>query len=439
MTLPSRRSVLALGFAGAGALLWPAAARAMGRKPYGGTLRMKLPWPLDVLDPHVVEDAAAALFGPAIADPLFAMDPLGRPYPALAAALPEPTAGGTRVTLRPNLVSGRGAAMDARDVLFSLSRTESRGGAALLAASGKPTPDPGDPLAVLFPARDPSQLAVLLASPLTAIVPRRFSRTQPDGTGAFVADISRDRLVLRRNANAARGASFLDRIEVSPATDLRDALRAFEAGETDVSWLGEFLHKPRPGAQKYDAGIFGWVVLRTGKDAGSWGAPGVAQRLLDALPSGRLAHLGLSATGGGASGDAAWGGDAAEVLVVEGATHLEQIGRELAAILSRPGHELRVSVRPRGEVEYRRARGRYSLALDFVRPVGSGDDGAELGLLTAVAPAMARKPPHFASQDPRVAARSLPLAVVGDLKATGASIGALHDVAAWDLGAVWRR
>src|SRR5262249_53079859 len=101
--------------------------RALGRKPYGGVVRMKLPWPLDAIDPHAVGDVAAQLFGAAIADPLYAVDPNGRPYPALAAALPEPIKGGFRVAIRPNLLSALGRPMDARDVIWSLLRAEQRG------------------------------------------------------------------------------------------------------------------------------------------------------------------------------------------------------------------------------------------------------------------------------------------------------------------------
>ena len=34
----------------------------------------------------------------------------------------------------------------------------------------------------------------------------------------------------------------------------------------------------------FDMGSAGWIVLHTGSEAGAWGAPGMAQRLLDSLP-----------------------------------------------------------------------------------------------------------------------------------------------------------
>ena len=435
MTLVSRRASML----GAALALVGSHAPALGRKPHGGVLRLRLPWPLDALDPHAIDDAAAALFGPAVADPLYALDAIGHPYPALAAGLPEGVKGGLRVQIRPNLLSARGLALDVRDVLWSLARAERAGAAGLIAPLGKPKADSSDSNAILLAGADPNAAAVLLSSPLTAILPRSFSAAKPDGTGAFVANLGRDTLTLTRNPSAARGASFLDRVEVRVASDLKDPLRAFEASETDASRLGEFLHEPRPGAIKFDAGPLGWVVLRTGKDAGAWGANGVAQKLLDGLPRGRLAHLGLSEASGGLGGDPAWGGEAAEILVLEGATHLEQIGKELAAILSRPGHELRVAMRPKHELTYRRDQGRFALMLELVRSVGSAPNATQLGLLTAVSPALAKKPPAATGAKPREIATTLPLGVVGQLRATGAHAGNLHDFGSWDLGSTWKR
>jgi peptide/nickel transport system substrate-binding protein len=412
---------------------------ALGRRPYGNVLKLRLPWPMDSLDPHAIDDVTAALFGTAIADSLYALDAKGRPYSALASALPELDKDRLRVSLRPNLLSALGRPMDARDVLWSLARSEQSGGAGLLAPLGKPAADPKDPLTISFPTRDAVLTATALASPLTAILPRAFSNAKPDGTGAFKATLARDRLVLVRNPNAARGAPYLDRIEVGVAPDLKDSLRAFEAGETDVSWLGEFLHKARAGAVKYDAGVLGWVVLRTGKDAGTWGAPGVAQKLLDAIPSGRLSYLGLTAASGGRGGSSTWGGEPAEILVPDNAPHLAQIGKELVALMSAPAHELRVAVRPRTELQYRRSAGRFSLLLEVVRPVGNGKKRAELALYTAVNPTMAKKPPNTAPSSPSEVARTLPLGVVGQLGMTGAHASTVHEFASWELGGVWKK
>lgn len=428
----SRRAALAAGLATSGAL-------ALGRTPHGGVLRVALPWPVGSLDPHAIDDALAALFGAAVADALYAVDATGRPYPALAAALPEPVAGGHRVELRPNLMTARGRALDARDVVHSLKRSATAGGAGLLEAVGKVTHDPKNALAVLITGTDGAAVAETLASPLCAIVPRGYSPQVPDGTGPFVADLSGARATLKRNPHAARGAAFLDRIEIAGASDLSEPLRAFETGETDMSWLGQFLHKPRAGAIAFDAGAFGWVVLFGGRDAGPWAAPGALQPLLDDIRPAQLSHLGLHGLPSGGSGTAAWGGEPAEIIVPEDSPHLVHIAKQLAALLGNPGHELRAAARPRSEIALRRRTSRFALALDFVRSVAPGPRGAMLSLLTALDPRLARRPPAVPPGNARGVGKSSALGVVGELRITGAAMPAFQGLAAWDLGAVWRR
>jgi peptide/nickel transport system substrate-binding protein len=424
------------------ALLATGSASALGRTPFGGVLRLKIPWPVDALDPHAIDDATAALFGPAIADTLFALDTQGRPYPALAAKLPEklPSANprGTRITLRPNLRTALGRTLDARDVIFSLTRSARAGGAALLTPLGVPRHDPSDAYACIVPAMDPEASARALASPATAILPRGFNRLKPDGTGAFVAEPGRTLLSLRRNVHAARGAAFLERIEIRKAADLRDALRSFESGEIDASWIEQFLHRPRPGAVKLSGGPFGWIVLHTGKDAGAWGAPGVAQRLLDAIPASRLAHLGLRGLGSGA-GDPAWGGRATDLLVADDAPQLAIVARELAAILTRPGHEVTASPRSRSELAQHKTNGRFALLLSFARRLGATPASNLHALLTAADPALAKHPPRLTTTDARRIGETLPLGVVGELYVSGAHIPAFHNLSSWDLGSVWRK
>jgi len=423
----NRRTLLAV-------LAASASAHALGRTPFGGLVRMRIPWPTDSLDPHAIDDAAASLFGPAIADTLFALDTHGRPYPALAAKLPEKTERGVRLTLRPNLRTAAGRVLDARDVIFSLTRSGRAGGAALVTPLGKLGHDPADAYACFAAGGDPTGIARALASPVTAILPRGFNRLKPDATGAFSVEPGQNTLVLRRNVHAARGASFLDRIEVKKAVDLKDALRSFEAGEVDVSWIEQFLHRARPGALRFDAGTFGWVVLHTGKDAGAWGAPGVAQGLLDAIPPARLAHLGLKRLGSG-GGVPTWGGPPAELLVADDSPHLGLVARELAAILGRPGHELTLAPRPRRDLVQRKASGRFALLLGFARPIGS----TLHALHTAADPALVKNPPKLAATDARRIAQSLPLGVVGELHVTGAHVPAIHNLARWELGNTWRK
>lgn len=414
-----------------------AAAHALGRIPYGGQLAMSLPWPLAEIDPHAIDDPAAALFAPAIADPLYAIDSQGRAYPTLAAGMPERTPRGTRVALRPLMSTARGRGLDSRDLVWSLRRSAARGGLALLAPFGRPVRDPAHPLAALVPGADPDALARALSSPVTALLPRTFSPSAPDGTGAFRATTRQSGLTLARNLHAARGASFLDRIHVARASDLAAALRAFEAGEADVGWLGSGLHRPRAGAVDFDAGPFGWVVLRTGRDAGSWGAPGVAQGLLDAIPPSRLAYLALHGLPS-PSGSHSWGGAPADLLVRNDAPHLVEIARALAALLSQPGHEVRPAPEGWAVLRSRRTSRRFALMLDFVRPIGPPGRATLLALLTATDASLARHPPELAAFDPRAIARTLSLGIVGELHISGAHIPGVRGLESWNLGAVWR-
>ena len=73
----------------------------------------------------------------------------------------------------------------------------------------------------------------------------------------------------------------------------------------------------------------GWIVLRTGKDAGAWGAPGIAQQLLDRIPTERLKPLGVAPPTRTAATGAAWGGGAADLLVYDDSPQLAEIAEAL--------------------------------------------------------------------------------------------------------------
>ena len=427
MTRLGRRSFLA-------ALSTTAAAGALGRTPTVGLLRLRLPLYFGGLDPHSLDDPLSALFSAAIADPLFALDANGKPYPALASALPERTASGSRVTLRAELVSARGKALSAADVIFSLKRAQSLGGAAVLGAFRPASADGKDRLSLLVPEANPEALARALSNPLTAIVPRGFSPLAPDGTGAFKATFASDTLSLIRNEKAARGAAFLERIELSRASDLADALRAFEAGQVDVGWLGNGLYRSKAGAVPLDGPIFGWIVLRTGTEAKSWGAPGIAGQLTAALPAAALARFGVRAVAGAGNG-VRWGGGPTPLLVSEDAPHAVELARALEPLLSSSGNEVRATPVPRGTwLEARRSR-RYGLLLDFVRAAGDTAQ-SPLALLAAVDPELARRPPKNLSSvwD---ATRTLSLGIVGDVRIAGARSPQFEGLDAWQLGNVW--
>jgi peptide/nickel transport system substrate-binding protein len=417
------------------ALLLSQAAAALGRTPLGGTLRLTLPISTRALDPHAADDLSAALFAPQIADSLFALDGDGRPYPTLAGTLPVETAKGALVTLRPQLTSARGKALDARDAVFSLERARRLGGAAVLRELGSPSLVPKDPLSFVVPGASAAAVAFALASPLTALVSRGHGPEIPDGTGAFRAIPGASRLVLERNVNAARGAAFLERVEISAARDLSAALRAFETGAADVGFLGSGLHRPRPGSVPFEGPELGFLILRTGALAKSWSAPGVAQGLVDRIPAGALRHLGLKDPGGVTRAGTGWGGGPAELFVSGDAPLFAQIADGLLPHLGGSGQ---ITVRPvaRSELAERRAKGDYALMLDFVRSAGPRGRSTMLSLLAATSHDLAARPPRAVSFEARDVARTLPLGVVGVLALGGARLPSINGLESFQLGAV---
>jgi peptide/nickel transport system substrate-binding protein len=445
---PSRRRFLGGCLAGAAVLAVPRVSKALGRTPLGGRIAFHVPWSTASIDPHELHDAAAALFASAIADPVYALDAGGAPYPALAAALPAREGNRTVVRLREGLRTARGAALDGRDLAASIERARRAGAGAVLAQIPRAVPHPDDALAVVFEPVDTGHLAHMLASPLVALLPRRFNPAAPDGTGAFLATPSAAGLTLDRNLNAARGAAFLDGIDVSRADDLRTSLRAFEGEHDDLGWLGLGLHDGRRGAVRFDLGRVAWVVLMTGPDAGSFGLPGVAQRLADAFPPERLAHLGLGPLPV-ASGDPGWGGPPSDLLTDESSAHLVEIANAVAPILSRPGHEVTPVPVARAEMLRRRARGKATLSIEIVRPLGPSPIHALLSLATAEDPArakdLARHPPKLPANAPaRSLTGTLRVGVLGELRVAG---GVIPDLVlarsateeGWDLGASFRK
>lgn len=412
-----------------------AGARALNRTPITGTLRLRLPFYFGGLDPHSSDDALSALFAPALFDSLFALDSAGKPYPTIARALPERIAAGTKIRLRPELVTARGKALSAADVLFSLQRARSLAGSAVLSVFSTPMRDRSDPLSFVVPDANPEALAKALASPLTALVPRGFSPLAPDGTGAFKAALGSDGVSLVRNENAARGAAFLERIELSRALDLADSLRAFEAGQVDVGWLGNGLYRPRLGSVPLEGPSFGWMVLRSGLDAKAWGAPGIAQQLCTALPSAALARFGIRPVPG-TSEAVRWGGGPSTLLVCDDTPLALELARTLEPLLSSPGNEIRATPIPRSAwLDARRTR-RFRLLLDFVRSPGSSFEDAAGAVLSAVDPALARRPPrNLASLHDLT--RTLPLGILGEMRVSGAQNPIFEGLDTWLLGSVW--
>jgi peptide/nickel transport system substrate-binding protein len=305
---------------------------------------------------------------------------------------------------------------------------------------------PKDRLALVFATTDAARIARALCSPFFALVPRTFDPARPDGTGAMSAEPAPSRLTLRRNPNAARGPSFLEEITIDQASDLSSSLRLFEGKLTDVGWLGSGLHGARPGAKSFDMGSVAFIVLQTGAEAGPWGGPGVAQRLLDGVAPERFQRFGLGAIPA-TTGSAEWGGRPCDLWVHEGSAFMGELGRTLSSLLSRPGHEVAVRAAPAVEIARRRAAGAFSLALGIVRPFSATSLGSHIALAATSDPKSAlelmRRPPRLTSFDPRAVTRTLTLGVLGELRVMGAHAPDVHlarnpSAEGWDLGATYR-
>src|SRR5690606_31822064 len=152
-----------------------------------------------------------------------------------------------QIELRPLLTFSDGTPLNGQDVVRSILRSQSA--SSLLAELGKPTSSRSQPLLIRVPKIQSSSLsatdlAVLLSSPRTAILPEKFSATSPIGCGALKAKLINGRLTLTRNDRAPRGGSFLETIEMR-SVSITDALRAFESRSADVGFLGRGLHQPR--------------------------------------------------------------------------------------------------------------------------------------------------------------------------------------------------
>jgi peptide/nickel transport system substrate-binding protein len=180
----------------------------------------------------------------------------------------------------------------------------------------------------------------------------------------------------------------------------------------------------------------GWVVLRTGRDAGAWGAPGVAAQLLDRVPAERLRPLGVVPPARPPGAGASWGGGPAELAVAEDSPQLAEIAEALAPLLGGPAHPVRARRVPRAELEARRSD--FALLLEFVRSVGPPGRATLLGLLASVDPELAARPPEATSYAPAEIARRYSFGVVGALRVAGARLAPYRGLETWQLGAVFR-
>jgi peptide/nickel transport system substrate-binding protein len=435
----SRRALLQ---GAAACAVWTLASRrvtAAMRTAYGGRLVVHVPWPLSSVDPHRIDDAAAAFFGEALFDTLYGPGQTGTIAPILAEDDPRPDGANLRVPLRSGVRFASGIPFDARVASASLARARARDASAWLAEIPAPRIDGGS---LVFAMRDAHKLVTALAAPIVAIVPPRFSPERPDGTGPMRAEVQSGAMVLARNTLAAQGPSLLDAIDARHAPDLVTSLRAFEGGADDIGWLGSFLHEPRSGAKSFDGGFVAWAVLRTGRDAGPLDTPGTAQALADGVPHATLAPLVVGPPWGGAtSAPVPWTGAPCDLLVRDDSPWLVELARSLGAALSAQGHEVTPRPLAPAEAAARKATRGFALMLDVARPAGPGSLGALAGLATADDPAAAaallRHPPR-GEMPPRVAARTMRLGVVAEIRLQG---GRAADVtlppSAWGRGIDW--
>src|SRR5579859_558199 len=128
----SRRAWLAGAASMAALALGSRRALATGRIPYGGRMTFHVPWPLWAIDPHRVDDAAAAVFAESLFEPLYGPGDGGGVVPVLAAEDPQPDGATLRVPIRPGLRFASGAPLDARVAAASLARARARDASAWL-------------------------------------------------------------------------------------------------------------------------------------------------------------------------------------------------------------------------------------------------------------------------------------------------------------------
>jgi peptide/nickel transport system substrate-binding protein len=278
------------------------------------------------------------------------------------------------------------------------------------------------------------------------MVPSAFTPDAPDGTGPMKFTTRGDALVLARNPFAARGPSYLEEVVVTTAPDLAASLRAFESGTDDIGWLGSGLHEPRPGSRPYDFGAVGWAVLFTGRDASTWDAPGVAQRMCDGIAPARLSYLALGPAWT-TEPEQGWGGPPTSIHVRDDAPWLVEVAKAIAATISRPSHEVTAKSVPNAEFSQRRAARNYTLALDVVRPVASGSFAAMVALATADnagrASELVQHPPKLGEIPARTMTRTLRCGVVGEIRVQGGRAPEVQLVASptgsgFDLGTTTR-
>ncbi len=388
------------------------------------------------IDPHSLSDMGAALFGPALFDTLYRIGASGY-EPALAEKEPTQHGNKWRVQLREGILTAAGRPIRGREVVSSVERARSKGAAGWLASVGRARAV--SELEVEFVAGDDQKLMAALSSPIVAIIPGEFRPDFPDGTGPFRVSLAREQATFRRNPNAAMGPAFLEEMRVRGCAEVSDSLRAFESGKDDLGWLGTGLYESRKGAKLVDAGALGWVLLATGKEAGSWDTPGAAQSLADAISYGSMAHLKLGPAWA-ESGAERWQGPPCELIVVDDCPWLIETAKTLSALVGTPGHEVTTKPVSPQEFAMRRKSRQFVLALDVARSFAATSFGAYAALAAASDPSnaatMSKRPP-LGVRDARSHGRQFRVGVVGEVRAEFGRTGNLRIEAEKPSGVAW--
>lgn len=395
-------------------LAFASKASALGRIPYGGEIQSSLPWDLQSVDPHNINDPVAAFLAPLLFEPLFGIDGRGQLYPTLAASYPARSGEVARVELR-SLRWPNGKLVTAQQAAWSLERSRQRGAKALFAGVGTIGADSATSLT--FAGTTPERLARTLASPLTALLSPQATAKDTLGLGPFRGQLTGSRATLNRNPHAARGLPFLDRIELRRAPSLSDALRDFEAHQNNLGWFGRGLHEPRLDSRLVDTGHAGWVVLHAGQQSGRWARPGAASSLVGTIAAPSLERFGLFPCRQPTLPEP-YSGAPCTLVVRRDSPYLVELATTLAAILGGSNNLVSVATVSSPELTQLKRTRQFGFLLDQVRALGPSAEEHQLSLLTEAGLPFKppRLPPNTQVNDvPGLVCTSLSLAAVGEL------------------------
>lgn len=364
----NRRSLLKWATSGAAycSLATPELSFARAREYYGGQLRLSLPLSLVAVDPHSSTDLSAGLLGRALFEAPYARTDSGRPYPTLAVSMPLESKEHFTIELRSGLRFSDGRKVEAKECVLAIRRSQSLSSA--LKSLGPPLWSRNQPRRIRFAKKattltSGTQIAATLANPRAAILPADFHPETPIGCGALkVAQRTRQQLSLVRNEKAPRGGSFIDSLIVTSAS-IRDCLRAFESGRSDLGFLGSGLHQSRRDSESFSLSPLGFVTLQAGSRNHAFQRPGLIHGALSHLPRAPFEAL---ATHRVRSTPMPWRSPPVSILVNRDEPWLHAIAQELAQTWSAAGSRSVVDVIASKDFESRSGALDYDLRLSAI-------------------------------------------------------------------------